>query len=180
MTIRVALKNLQKFAPKLVPDYYKDKGDRFSPGTLVDLPDAHLVDKKIILDLRQAALDDHKAGVVGAWGIYGQALKVIRYQSQPVASSEWTGTDFKTEPSTKGNKMDRRKTDVKFVKRQVIANKLLSALDDNGTVAILAGESDLALFIEGVSKLNSPKAKNFLKDLRILQAGAFPKKGTRQ
>lgn len=69
---------------------------------------------------------------------------------------------------------------VSAVKRQVIENKLLAALDDRGKVAILATEEDLEIIItalllaESNRVVISSKYKEMRADLEQLRSAAFP------
>lgn len=59
--------------------------------------------------------------------------------------------------------------------RQVIENKLLAALDDESTVAILASEKDLDLLIAALEFFRSADARRMAQDYKQLRAAAFKK-----
>lgn len=59
-------------------------------------------------------------------------------------------------------------------RREVIENKLLAALDDEGKVAILATEIDLILFIKALAFYDTPDSKDMASDLLRLKRAAFP------
>lgn len=75
--------------------------------------------------------------------------------------------------------MPRREMEVVPTRREVIANQLLSALDDRTKVAILADEEDLNLLIRALdelrvydSKLNRKRVQ-YVEDLRLLRKSTF-------
>ena len=59
-------------------------------------------------------------------------------------------------------------------RREVIENKLLAALDDEGKVAILATEIDLILFVKAMVFYDTPDSHEMAKDLLQLKRSAFP------
>lgn len=63
---------------------------------------------------------------------------------------------------------------VELTSRQVIEKKLLTALEDGNTVAILASEEDLKLLIFALAHCSSPKAMPMARDLGQLLSEAFP------
>lgn len=67
---------------------------------------------------------------------------------------------------------------VSSTRREVIENKLLDALSDDGTVAILASESDLKALIAACEYYDLDRhfavLQEFAADLRQLLVGAFP------
>lgn len=69
---------------------------------------------------------------------------------------------------------------VESVNRQVIENKLLTALDDKSKVAILATEDDLRMLINALKTHSmcypgwSKKNSEYVADLEQLKAAAFP------
>jgi hypothetical protein len=70
--------------------------------------------------------------------------------------------------------------------REVIENKLLMALEDPGTVAVLTNQADLKLLIESLTlysltphrnipeQVQRVRARDFASDLQKLYAAAFP------
>ena len=59
--------------------------------------------------------------------------------------------------------------------RDVIGRKLLSALDDNGQVAILATEEDLVMLISALYVYPEPRALEWARDLTRLRQESFGK-----
>ena len=57
--------------------------------------------------------------------------------------------------------------------RQVIESKLMTALEDSQTVAILLNEKDLCLLISALVTLGCASADEMAKDLRELKKAAF-------
>lgn len=71
-----------------------------------------------------------------------------------------------------------RPTKIQPVAREVIGNQLLSVLDDNARVAIMADEVDLEILISAMRRvpyegLHREKRRNLLDGLRQLQAAVF-------
>ena len=69
-----------------------------------------------------------------------------------------------------------RPCSVALTRREVIENKLLDALSDEGTVAILASEADLNLLIESLDlavRMEKPGAIEMQRDLMQLRDAAF-------
>jgi hypothetical protein len=75
---------------------------------------------------------------------------------------------------------------VSSTRREVIENKLLAALDDEGTVAILANEemlNDLIWVMEnyiGASRDRQDRMESMHADLTQLRDAAFPRNATTQ
>lgn len=70
--------------------------------------------------------------------------------------------------------------DVVLTRRQVIADKLLTELDDGGKVAILCKKEDLELLMKGLDMVAackrseaSERASQFLKDMKQLYDVSF-------
>jgi len=69
-----------------------------------------------------------------------------------------------------------------YVSRQVIENKLLTALEDSTNVAILASEHDLQIIIGSLNsslwmdKDDQKKARDMAESLSELKRSAFPKR----
>ncbi len=67
---------------------------------------------------------------------------------------------------------------VSSTRREVIENKLLTALDDEGKVAILASEADLNMLIESLGlavRMGKSGSVVMQRDLMQLRDAAFPK-----
>lgn len=60
--------------------------------------------------------------------------------------------------------------------RQVIENKLLTALNNSDCVAILASEEDLRIMIEALRKEPDSKARKMAEDYGQLLNAAFPRR----
>lgn len=77
--------------------------------------------------------------------------------------------------------MGRERCDEEFVPRQVIHERLLTALDEHGKVAILASERDLDLMIYALemaarvcaSASTLEELSEFVRDLQQLKQSAF-------
>jgi hypothetical protein len=65
---------------------------------------------------------------------------------------------------------------VKSVSRQVIENKLLTAITDAAVVAILTSDEDLAIMIEALRRSKDTKAQKMAEDFGQLRRAAFPRK----
>lgn len=63
---------------------------------------------------------------------------------------------------------------VEFTGRQVIENKLMTALEDEGTVAILASKDDLELMVAALRKYKHRRAEGMAFDYQQLLDAAFP------
>jgi len=64
---------------------------------------------------------------------------------------------------------------VEFTGRQVIENKLLTALEDGGTVAVLANKGDLEVMVAALRKYRHRRAEQLAKDMQQLLDAAFPR-----
>lgn len=66
--------------------------------------------------------------------------------------------------------------DVQFTKREIIEDKLLTALTEEGKVAILLTKPELTMLIEMVTMCpwKDEKEKHLIDDLRSLREAAFP------
>jgi len=63
---------------------------------------------------------------------------------------------------------------VQSTSRQVIENKLLTALEDDGVVAALLNKEDLEVMISALSKYRHRRAEQLAKDMQQLRDAAFP------
>lgn len=69
----------------------------------------------------------------------------------------------------------KSKATIEKTSRQVIENKLLTALNDSSQVAILATEEDLSIMIETLSQSERLKAREMARDFEQLRKAAFKK-----
>lgn len=69
----------------------------------------------------------------------------------------------------------KTKVTVERASRQVIESKLLTSLTDSELVAILVGEEDLKILIEGLQCSHRSRAKLMAEDFLRLKEAAFPK-----
>lgn len=64
---------------------------------------------------------------------------------------------------------------VEFTGRQVIEKKLLTALAEDGTVAIIANKDDLEVMVAALSKYRHRRADELAKGMKQLLDAAFPR-----
>jgi hypothetical protein len=92
-------------------------------------------------------------------------------------------TDDQRPPAPTGGEQSRSSLAPGFVDRvgrEVIENKLLAALSDDGVVAILASERDLSVMIAALeyamlgNREQTRKARELAADMRKLKRAAFP------